>query len=110
MHSIEIDCFHRQLKTILSEPSSILVHQSSETWLDTSITFANFLEEKRTMHCMFPIGKEYRTFVMCSLCDVALYVKKNETVFYNITYKPTVTHILKTLLEHNFHDVEILII
>ena len=57
MHSIEIDRFHHHLKTILSEPSSIQVHQSSETWLDTSITFADFLGEKRTMHCMFPSRK-----------------------------------------------------
>ena len=36
--------------------------------------------------------------------------KKRETVFYNITHKPAVAHILKTLLEHDFHDVKILII
>ena len=36
--------------------------------------------------------------------------KKNETVSYYITHKPAVTHILKTLLKHDFHDVKILII
>ena len=35
--------------------------------------------------------------------------KKKETVFYNLTYKPAVNHILKTLLEHDFDDVKILI-
>ena len=34
--------------------------------------------------------------------------KKKETV-NNITHKPAVTNILKTLLEHEFHDVKILI-
>ena len=69
-----------------------------------------FLERRGQCTVCSQAGKEYRTFVMCSLCDVALCVKKKETVFYNITYKPTVTHSLKTLLEHNFHDVKILII
>ena len=54
---IEIESFLRQLKTVLSEPSSIQVHQSSTTWPNTSITFSNFLGNKKTMHCMLPSSK-----------------------------------------------------
>ena len=46
-------------------------------------------------------GKENRTFVTCSLCDLALYLQK-ESIISN---KPAVTHILKTLLEHGFDRV-----
>ena len=65
MHSIEINLFLRQPKTIFYEPSSIQAH------------------------LMQPFA-----------------FKKKETVFYNITHQPAVTHILKTLLEHHFHDVK----
>ena len=36
--------------------------------------------------------------------------KKKETIFDNITYKPAVTQMLKTFLEHDFQDAKILII
>ena len=57
MHSIEIDRFLRQPKTILSKLSSIQAHQSSKTRPDTSIAFANFLGDKTTMYCMLPSRK-----------------------------------------------------
>ena len=34
--------------------------------------------------------------------------KNKETVFYSIADKPAVAHILKTLLEHDLHDMNIL--
>ena len=57
VHSIETDHFLHQLKTILSEPLFIQTHQSSKTWLNTSVTFANFLGDKTTMYCMLPSRK-----------------------------------------------------
>ena len=57
MHSNEIYHFLRQPKIILSEPSSIQVHQSSKTWPDISNTFANFLGDKTVMYCMLPSRK-----------------------------------------------------
>ena len=57
MHSIEIDCFIRQPKTVLSEPSSMQACQSSKTQPNTSTKFANFFgdnatQEKRTEHLL----------------------------------------------------------
>ena len=53
------------------------------------------------MYCILPSRKR----------ELNIYsFKKKETVFYNITYKPAVTHILETLLEYEFHDVTFLII
>ena len=107
MHSIEIDHFLCQPKTILSEPSSIQAHQSSNTQPNTSLTLANIFGDKTTMYCMFPSRKREQ-----NICYVFIspFPSKRKTVFYNITHKPAVTHILKTLLKHDFHEVKILIL
>ena len=112
MHSIKIDRFLRQPKTILSKTLSIHSHQSSKNHTNTSFTFANFLRDKTTMYLLYATKQKKRTehqlcvhYVMQSFA-----FKKKETDFYNITHKPAVTHILKPLLEHDFYDVKILII
>ena len=69
-----------------------------------------FLETRRRCTVCSQAGKENRIFVTCSLCDVALCLQKERSCFYNTIHKPAVTHILKTLLEHDFDDVKILLI
>ena len=111
MHSIETNRFLRQPKTIFSKPSSIQAHQVSKTQPDTFITFANFLGDKTTLYGMLSSKKRGTEHLSRAHFVISPFVfKKRETVFYNITYKPAVAHILKTLLEHDFHDVKILII
>ena len=93
---------------ILSELLSIQAYQSSKTWLDTSITFANFLGGKTTMYCMLPSRKREQNlcYVLIMWCS-RLPSKRKKLLFHNITHKSAVTHILKTLLEHDFYDVNI---
>ena len=107
MHSIEIDCFLCQPKTTLIETSTIQAHQRSKTQLDTSIIFDNFLLDKTTMYCMFPSRKREQ-----NICYVFImwYSLERNSLFYNMTHKPAVTHFLKTLLEYDFYDVKVLII
>ena len=63
-----------------------------------------FLEKRWRLTVCCQAERENRTFVTCSLCDVALCIQKERNLFYNVT------HILKTFLEHDFHDVKTLII
>ena len=111
MYSIETDCFLRQLKIILSKSLSIQTYQKLKdparylhhicqfSWRQDDDILHDPKQEKRTEHllCVHYVMQPFA-------------VKKKETVFYNITHKPAVTHVLKNLLEHNFHDVKILII
>ena len=106
MHSIEIDSFLSQPKTIFSKPSSIQARQSSNFRSDTSIKFDNFLGDN---DILFAPKQEKITEHLLRVHHVTqpFAFKKKETVFYNTTHQPAVTHILKTLLEHDFHDVKI---
>ena len=51
-------------------------------------------EEKKTEHLLH-VHDAKHPFVF----------KKKGTIFYYVTYKPAVTHILKALFEHDFYDV-----
>ena len=55
------------------------------------------LETRRRCTVCFQAGIENRTFITCSLCNIALSLQVERNC-YNITHKPAVTHILKTLL------------
>ena len=107
MHSIEIDCFLCQPKSILPKPSPIQAHQSSKVRPDTSITFANFLGGKTKM-CAPKQKKKTDNLLHVHYVMYPFAFKKKETVFYNITPNPAVTYIIKHLLEHDFHDLTLL--
>ena len=61
------------------------------------------------MYCMLPSRKREQMLLAHYVMQPFAF-KKKETGFYNITHKPAVTYILKTLLKHDFHDVKILAI
>ena len=54
-------------------------------------------ETRRRCTVCLQAGIENRTFITCLLCNVALWLQEERNC-YNITHKPAVTHILKTLL------------
>ena len=81
MHSIEINCFLCYPKTILFKPSSIQAHQ--RPGLIPPWHLLNLLEAGRWCIVYSQAGKGNRTFVTCSLCDVAhCFKKKNIKIDY----------------------------
>ena len=71
--------------------------------------FANFFGDETAVYCMLPSKKNGKEHLRAYYVAYPFAFKKKETVFYNLTYKPAVNHILKTLLEHDFDDVKILV-
>ena len=55
--------------------------KGQKTRPDTSITFANFLGDNRRCTVCSQAGKRNRTFVMRSLCDLALCLQKERNFF-----------------------------
>ena len=80
MHSFEIDHFLCQPKT-LAHP----MHQSSKTWLDTSITFANFFGGKTTMYCMLPSRKKEQNICHVFIMWCNPLPSKRKKLFFTIS-------------------------
>ena len=74
MHSIEINCFLCYPKTVLFKPSSIQAHQ--RPGLIPPWHLLKLLEAGWWCTVCSQAEKENRTFVTCSLCDVAHCFKK----------------------------------
>ena len=86
MHTIEIDRFLRQPKTIFSEPSSIQAHQSSKTRPDNFITFASFLGDKTTMYSMLPSRKREQNIRHVLILWFRILSSKREKLPFTISF------------------------
>ena len=110
MHRIEIDCFLRQPKLSCPNHRPFKCNKTQRHGAIPPSHLPIFLETRRRCTVCSQAGKENNIFLSVYYTIQLFAFKKKGTVFYDITHKPAVTHILKTLLEHDFHDVKVLII
>ena len=102
MHSIEIDLIRTIIHASapkLKGPARYLHHIRQFFWRqDDNVLYAPKQEERTEQMLLSHYVMQPFAF------------KKKKTGFYNITHKPAITYILKTLIKHDFLDVKILTI
>ena len=109
MHSIEVDRFFRLPKTIPGPNHRLSKHTKAQRPGPIPPSHLPiYLEKRRRRTVGSQAGRETEHLLCVHYVMQPFGFKKKETV-NNITHKPAVTNILKTLLEHEFYDVKILI-